>query len=140
MFIVDSRYTVHSYGGYSNSYCYIWLRTVCSYCMFTFLAQRRSCDGCISTRICRATTGKYLLQFTKLFDQSLLAGDCGLHFTNHLLPNGTLTEEMCVELLPNFNYSILCPICYPNTRDIHYEIPIFNIENCSSSGILRKYT
>ena len=107
--------------------------------MFTFLAQSTSCDGCISTRICRATTGKYLLQFTKLFDQSLLAGDCGLHFTNHL-PNGTLTEEMCVELLPNFNYSILCPICHPNTRDIHYEIPIFNIENCSNSGILRKYT
>ena len=104
--------------------------------IFTFLAQHTSCDGCINTTICRATTGKYLMQFSILFDQSLLVGKCGLHFTNRFLsPNGTLIEEGCVKLLPSFNYSILCPICHPVTRDIHYEIPISDIENCSNSGI-----
>ena len=75
------------------------------------------------------------MQFSKLFNQSLLVGDCGLHFTNSLHPNGTISEEGCVELLPSFNYSILCPICSP-APDIYYDItPISDVENCSDSGM-----
>ena len=81
------------------------------------------------------------MQFSRLFDQSLLAGDCGLHFTyanRSLRSNGTIKEEDCVKLLPSFNYSILCLICFP--RDIYYKIPTLNyIENCSDSGNVFKY-
>ena len=76
------------------------------------------------------------MQFSKLFNQSLLAGNCELCYTNHSLPhpNGTINEEDCVELLPSFNYCIQCPICYPHTHTIYYEISISDIENCSDSG------
>lgn len=79
------------------------------------------------------------MQFSMLFDRSLLAGgDCELYFThtNRTLDfNGTISEGDCMKLLPSYNYSILCPICYADPRDIYYEISIPNyIENCSNSG------
>ena len=104
-------------------------------CMCTFLAEDASCDSCINATTCTTTTGNYALQFTKLFIDHESNSPCELEYSNGtLVPDVTLIEGRCIELLPNFNYSIRCPICQDN-YDILYVILIPNdIENCSSLG------
>ena len=104
-------------------------------CMCIFLAQDASCDNCISTRTCRTTTGNYALQFTKLFIDHESNSPCELEYSNGtLVPDASLMEGRCIELLPNSNYTIRCPICQDN-YDILYVLLITNdIENCSSLG------
>ena len=104
-------------------------------CMCIFLAEDASCTGCINATTCRTTTGNYALQFTKLFIDHESNSPCELEYSNGtLVPDVTLMEGRCIELLPNFNYSIRCPICQDN-YDILYAILIPNdIENCSSLG------
>ena len=97
-------------------------------CVFAILtAQDTSCDGCINATICRATTGCYLLRFSKLFDQS--NSPCEISYLDGPpVPNAT---GECTELPPNFNYSILCPICPQSRYEIYYTILPSNIEDCS---------
>ena len=90
-----------------------------------------SCDGCIDATVCRDTTGSYLFQFSKLFDQSNSL--CELEFPNGtLVPDVTLMEGKCVELPPNFNYSMLCSICPGDRFTIYYTVLTSNIEDCSN--------
>ena len=100
-------------------------------CVFAILtAQDTSCDGCIDATICTVTTGRYLLQFSKLFDQSNSPCEI-LYLDGRPVPNATLMEGECTELPPNFNYSILCPICPQSRYEIYYTILPSNIEDCS---------
>ena len=103
--------------------------------MCTFLAEDASCDNCISTRTCTTSTGNYALQFTKLFIDHESNSPCELEYSNGtLVPDVTLMEGRCIELLPNLGYSIRCAVCQ-NHYDIFYVILIPNdIENCSSLG------
>ena len=100
-----------------------------------FLAQDATCGGCFNETTCRTTTGNYALQFTKLFIDHQSNSPCELEYSNGtLVPDVTLMEQRCIELLPNFNYSIRCPICQDN-YDVLYVILITDdIENCSSLG------
>ena len=73
------------------------------------------------------------LNFTLLFNESLMGmGGCEL-FLNGIFYQ-LITEQSCVELSSNSNYSIQCPLCQQVGRDVNYVIPnsIFtNVENCS---------
>ena len=103
--------------------------------IFTFLEQRMSCDGCISTTICTTTTGKCRLRFSKLFN---LSSQCELHvdFLNGTRNVNTFTEGKYMDLLPNSSYYIQChtPTCPNVRRDIYYIIPTSIVEDCSNSG------
>ena len=102
-------------------------------CVFIHLAQRTNCGGCINTTICTTTTGKCLLQFSKLFN---LNSQCELHFLNDISNGVALTEGKYEELLSNSSYYIRCftPTCPNIHREIYYAIPTSNVEDCSNSG------
>ena len=95
-------------------------------------SQDVSCDGCISTRICKNTSRTYLQSFSKLFDPSLSSSPCELYLNDS---NPTDIERSSVELFSNTNYLIRCPICAHGSYDIYYVISRNNIlkaESCSS--------
>ena len=99
-------------------------------CVITFIAQNISCDGCVSVTTCRPTTGGYLMQFSKLFDQSNSPCELYYYLNGTPISNGTLTEGKCTDLPPDSNYSMLCPICPKGLLAIYYEILTSNIEDC----------
>ena len=106
------------------------LLNVCS----LFLARDQSCDDCINTRVCIIAARTYL-NFTLLFDQSLISGECELLLNG--IFNQTITERSCVKLFSNLNYSIRCPICQQGEHNINHVISnsIFtNSEDCFDSG------
>ena len=77
------------------------------------------------------------LNFTLLFNESLIDGECEL-FLNDIEPQ-VITEQSCVELSSNSNYSIQCPLCRQVGRHVNYVIPnsIFtNVEDCFVSGTI----
>ena len=102
--------------------------------LYVYYLVGESCENCISARVCVSSVGTYL-NITRLFNHSLSISPCELHFTTDTVINNTiLSEEMCIELSSNMNYSIMCPIC---CEVIHYKIPdsiFFNTENCLDSG------
>ena len=99
------------------------------HCIVVLTASRVSCDGCIDATVCRDTTGSYLFQFSKLFDQSNTP--CELKFPNGtLVSDVTLMEGKCVKLPPNSNYSMLCPICPGDLYTIYYTVLTSNIKDC----------
>ena len=100
--------------------------------VYYILDRNRSCNGCITARLCMAKTGRYNLNFSMLFDQSLLNSPCELRL-NNMLTNLSLTEEHCVELTSNPNYTIRCPICTDGRHSIYHVIPSSN-EDCNNSG------
>ena len=80
--------------------------------------------------------GTYL-SITRFFNHLLLEGPCELYL-NSEIAHYNITDNACVELSSNSNYTIVCPVCSQNVNaEIYYEIPnnIFNsIEDCSNSG------
>ena len=97
--------------------------------IFCFSALEESCEKCISTRVCKNNTGTYL-RFSKHYKPSLSMVPCDLYLNNDMVQS-SITEEMFVEISPQSNYSIRCPIC---DHEIYYEIPhftFFNIPYCS---------
>ena len=97
-----------------------------------FLDAEESCENCISTEVCRNNTGTYL-RFLKLYDSTLSMIPCELRLSNKTV-HSTITDEISVEISPDTNYSIQCPICDLHDHDIYYEIPhiiLFNIPYCS---------
>ena len=99
------------------------------------LEARRSCGGCVNATICRATTGKYLLQTPMLYTESSTnVPPCELY----LFDNTRIRiEEKDVELFPNVGYYIQCPTstCEGVNRDVYYEIQTSNVQDCASSGM-----
>ena len=76
-------------------------------------------------------TGTYL-NFSQLYNHSLTPSPCELYLNDYTID--ILTEEMCLNLFSNMNYSIRCPIC---DQQFYYEITnnVFSdIEDCSDSG------
>ena len=103
------------------------------------LAQGQSCEGCINTTVCM-TNGRTYLSFTLLFNKSLIDSGCELVVLNDI-PK-VITEQSCVELSSNTNYSIQCPLCRQVGRDVNYVIPnsIFtNVEDCFVSGTVANF-
>ena len=82
------------------------------------------------------TSGVTYLNVSVLFNRSLSsASPCELYLNTG--PPISLTEERCVEVSSNVNYSIVCPICH-DQYEVYYEIPnntFFSIADCSDSGI-----
>ena len=106
-------------------------------CMCIFLAEAASCTGCFNSTSCRTSTGNYALQFTKLFIDHESNSPCELEYSNGtLVPDVSLMEGRCIELLPNFNNSltIRCPICQDNYHVLYVILIPNDIENCSSLG------
>ena len=100
---------------------------------FIFSAQDQSCEACFNTRICVTTAGWYL-NSTILFDKSLLSGPCKL-LLNGTITNVTIMEQSNVEVFPNSNYSIWCPLCLGG---INYAISyntFTDVEDCSNVGM-----
>lgn len=103
-------------------------------CIIFMLANGEivSCDGCINATMCRANTGNYLLQFSKLFDQSNNP-PCELFYLDRRpVINVTLTEGKCIPIPPNFSYYIQCPICHQVGIEIYHTIFFSDIKNCSN--------
>ena len=118
---------------------YILATYVCAYVYntlmltFCFSASTESCVNCISTSVCTTLSGLYL-NFSRLFNHSLSISPCELYL-NANIAHDSLSEEACVELSSNMNYTIACPICI---QDIFYKIPnsaFFNVEDCSNTGM-----
>ena len=109
--------------------------TAIKFCMCHYiLAQGQSCDGCISTTAVCMTKERTYLSFTLLFNESLIDSGCELVLND--IPK-VITEQSCVELSSNLNYSIWCPLCPEVIRYVNYVIPnsIFtNVEDCFDSG------
>ena len=98
-----------------------------------FSGSNEGCGKCFSARVCENSTGTYL-NILRLFNRSLTISPCELYSNTYDIVNFNVTEEMCINISSNLNYSILCPIC---NQDIYYEIPnsIFaNTEDCLGSG------
>ena len=82
--------------------------------------------------------GTYL-NITSFFNHLLLEGFCELYLNSEFAHiNINVTDDTCVELPSNSNYTILCPVCSQNVNtEIYYEIPnsiFYSIEDCSNSG------
>lgn len=95
------------------------------------IAQGQSCDTCISTRACMMG-GKTYLKYTLLFDKSLIYGQrCELLLNGNLTDTINITEQSCVELSSNSNYTIRCPLCPQAVHDVYHVIPNkINFEDC----------
>ena len=107
------------------------------------LAQGQSCDTCINTRACMAAARTHL-NFTLLFDESLIDGKlCELLPNDNATNTIITTDQSCVELSSNLDYSIRCPLCPQAGRDVYHVInnSIFtNLEDCLDSGTTYMHT
>ena len=100
-----------------------------------FSVQLQSCDTCISTRACMAG-GKTYLNFTLLFNESLI-DECDLvNDTHRMALKVTEQSTSCVELSSDSNYSIQCLLCGNTGRDVNRIINNSNFEDCSGIYIV----
>ena len=112
------------------------IKRLFTYVCILLASGGENCENCFSVRVCGNKAGTYL-NFTRLFNHLLLQGSCELYL-NSEIAHYSITDDTCVELSSNSNYTLVCPVCNQNvSADIYYEIPnsiFFSIEDCSNSG------